>query len=193
MKKIDHTGKRFGKLLIIGFSHSVFRSKRQGFYQYWKCVCDCGKEKVVLYNNLKSSNTTSCGCMSSRNLLPKTNTKHGKTRTPTYNNWRAMKDRCYGFGHSEYKRYGALGIKVCDRWKNSFENFLEDMGERPPYHSIDRINPFGDYSPENCRWADAKTQARNTKKNFLKTKAKDGDWRCISAESIQGSREPGRS
>ena len=110
--------------------------------------------------------------MSSRNTLSERLTKHGDTknnlRTKTYNSWRAMKDRCYSKKHSEFKRYGDVGILVCERWKNSYENFLTDMGERPEKHSIDRINPFGNYEPSNCRWVDFKTQANNTRKKFIK-------------------------
>lgn len=73
-----------------------------------------------------------------------------------------MKQRCLDVGHKDYARYGAQGIRVCDRWLNSFTAFLEDMGPRPsPAHSIDRINPFGNYEPGNCRWADPKTQRHN--------------------------------
>jgi len=162
----DHTGKIFGKLTVLSLHHRVFRSSRHGYYNYWLCKCECGNESVVLYNNLRNQNTTSCGCMSSRNFSYLRLTTHGKTNTPTYNSWRAMKDRCYSKNHIEYKRYGALGIEVCERWKTSYENFLQDMGERPPKHSLDRINPFKNYSPENCRWADYKTQANNTRKKY---------------------------
>ena len=168
MVMTDLVGKTFGDLKIIAFSHKVFRSKRQGYYHFWKCLCACGNETIVLVNNLKNGNTKSCGCKSSRLSLKERATKHGLSNTKTYNSWRAMKDRCYCVSHGEYKRYGQVGIKVCERWKDSYENFLLDMGERPPNHSLDRINPFGDYSPKNCRWATPKEQANNKKSHFLK-------------------------
>lgn len=81
-------------------------------------------------------------------------------RTPTYNSWRMMKTRCNNNRHSSYPNYGAIGIKVCTRW-NEFSNFLEDMGARPYGKTLDRINPYGNYEPANCRWATAKQQAGN--------------------------------
>ncbi len=163
----DLTNNIFGELTVIKFSHKVFRNKRHGYYNYWLCKCSCGNESIVLHENLKTGNTKSCGCKSSRNTLSERVTTHGKSNTKTYNSWRAMKDRCYCKSHSEYERYGALGIVVCDKWKDSYENFLEDMGERPENHSLDRINPFGNYDPENCRWATYKEQANNKKHNYV--------------------------
>lgn len=90
--------------------------------------------------------------------------KHGhrsKTRTPTYNSWRKMKERCTNPNHDRYPRYGGRGIKICDRWLHSFQNFLEDMGNRPYGKTLDRIDPNGNYEPSNCRWATIKQQARN--------------------------------
>lgn len=87
--------------------------------------------------------------------------KHGLTGTPTYRAWSGMKRRCYVKHDPNYENYGGRGIIVCDRWRNSFETFLADMGECPPGMSIDRIDVDGNYEPSNCRWADRKTQNRN--------------------------------
>jgi hypothetical protein len=81
--------------------------------------------------------------------------------TVTYRTWISMKRRCYYATHRDYQWYGARGIRVCDRWLESFENFFADMGERPRGMSIDRIDNDGDYKPGNCRWADAYTQNGN--------------------------------
>lgn len=90
---------------------------------------------------------------------------HRLSRTREYKSWLKMKERCFNPNATQYKWYGGKGITVCDRWKSSFENFLADMGKRPsPSHSIDRIDSSGNYEPDNCRWADRKTQIRNQSK-----------------------------
>lgn len=78
-----------------------------------------------------------------------------------YGAWLQMINRCHNPKNSSYGRYGAVGIIVCDRWREDFLYFLEDIGERPDGMTLDRIDPTGNYEPGNCRWADAKTQRAN--------------------------------
>ena len=87
---------------------------------------------------------------------------HGLSKIPEYAVHRNMLNRCYNPDNKCYPLYGGAGVRVCDRWRASLQDFLDDMGPRPsPDHSIDRIDPFGNYELDNCRWADRKTQARN--------------------------------
>ena len=152
-------GKRFGAYVVLGASSSPTR----GSNRYWECQCDCGVVKDVQGCNLKSGASKSCGCVK--------NQKHGMSRSPEYTTWRAMKRRCYDEGFKSYYYCGARGIEVCDRWKDSFENFFADMGLKPSSrHSLDRINHDKDYGPDNCRWATHEEQRANTRKAFEASK-----------------------
>lgn len=93
--------------------------------------------------------------------IGKRNTTHGLSKTPEFRVWQGMKDRCHNPRSHAYCDYGARGIVVCDRWRESFAAFYEDMGERPPGTSLDRIDNNGCYEPGNCRWATASEQRRN--------------------------------
>lgn len=159
-------GVKFGLLTVVERAGSDRFGRTQ-----WKCQCDCGRDAVVALFRMKSGHTKSCGCYKPGNVT------HGKSRTPTYNSWLAMKQRCDYKGHAEYHRYGGRGITVCDRWK-SFENFIADMGERPAGMSIDRIDVDGNYEPGNCRWATTGEQMRNRRSTINVTR--DGVTKCIS-------------
>ena len=96
--------------------------------------------------------------------MPKTT--NGMSKTPEYKAWYNMKDRCFNPNHKCYSDYGGRGIKICDRWKNSFQNFFLDMGSRPTAkHSLDRIDNNADYFPKNCRWATKAEQVNNKRNN----------------------------
>lgn len=125
--------------------------------------CECGVEAIKSNFNVERNVTRSCGCLSRKwKDSGNANRSHGRSKTPEYWVWTSMKQRCHDPKCKSFERYGAKGVTVCDRWRNSFENFLEDMGERPsPSHSIDRVECSKGYTPENCRWATAVTQANN--------------------------------
>lgn len=133
----------------------------KGKHLYVQCVCVCGTVKDVNLRDLRLGKTK--GCIKCRNNDGvKT---HGMSGTPEYKAWARMKIRCYSQSYHEYHYYGGRGITVCDRWLESFENFIEDMGQRPSInHSLDRINVNEGYNKENCRWADKTTQSFNKRK-----------------------------
>lgn len=145
---IDLVGLKFGKLLVLQHSHIDKQ-------YYWKCICDCGNETIVAGNKLRSAHTRSCGCLQK--------SRHCLSKTPTFRTWKSMLQRCYDEKVAHYKRYGGKGIEVCSRWKDSFDDFLIDMGERPEGMTLDRIDSTKNYTFENCRWVTPKEQARGNR------------------------------
>jgi hypothetical protein len=133
--------------------------------------CQCGKKFQCKFSLVKHGKVRGCGCRQGIHKPPagvdSHAFKHGKIKTTLYAKWHSMKNRCYSPGATGYEYYGGRGIVVCDRWKNSFEDFEADMGECPAGCSLERKDLNGDYSPENCEWATRKTQLRNTSANRL--------------------------
>lgn len=149
-KLIDRRGRKYGRLLVVRRSGTDSCKK-----VLWECLCDCGKTTHVNSTALATGNTQSCGCLFKDRV-----TKHGGWKNRSYNSWRAMVRRCTNEQDKDFPHYGGLGIKIDPRWL-SYENFVADMGEPPDGHTLDRINPYGDYTKGNCRWATLTTQARN--------------------------------
>lgn len=170
-KLIDLTGHRFGRLVALKMTE-----KRKWSSVVWACVCDCGVGIDVRAGCLHSGNTKSCGCL----RKDQAETLKGRSRRRShghssrggysgeYNAWRGMRARCSRPKINGYERYGGRGIRVCDRWQNSFEAFFSDMGTKPsPAHTLDRINSDGHYEPGNVRWATPEQQDRNRRTNRL--------------------------
>jgi len=160
MKKIEiDSGRKFGSWTVIGDTIT----KNSKILISAKCVC--GNVRYVYKTHLLRGASSSCGCQIQ---VHKT---HGMSGQPIYRVWRAMIDRCTLKTCKSYKRYGGDGITICKEWME-FERFYADMGDRPTQkHSIDRINNYKGYEPENCRWATSVVQARNKK---AETKTKSG-------------------
>lgn len=182
--RTDLTSRRFGRLTVLAFCY------RKGTNYYWKCVCDCGKERICCAGNLRKKVTTSCGCFRNEQIVKSCGT-HGHAsngKTSTYKIWKGIKARTRNPNSQCYTYYGARGIDVCNEWFNSFEAFLRDMGERPEGLTIERVDNNKGYCKENCRWASYAEQGQN-KRDTVRLTYK-GETKTISewADTLQVSR-----
>lgn len=152
----DERGKVYSKLTVL----EVAEVRGEVI---WLCRCECGNLAKVAGSDLRKGGTKSCGCGRK--------TQGGGYQTTEYCTWKEMHRRCYKTDYKEYTNYGGRGIVICDRWKDSFVNFLADVGPKPfPDATIDRFpNNDGNYEPGNVRWASPMEQGSNTRKNVFLT------------------------
>lgn len=169
---IDYTGHVSGRLTVKQFKGTIVervKAGHKGTDTIWICVCECGKIHEVRGKYLQGNRIQSCGCLKDERQKQAT-TKHNMTHTPEYGSWHGIKDRCYNVKSKDYGIYGARGILVCDRWRDSFNAFVDDMGLKPsPAHSIDRIDVNKNYEPSNCRWATPTEQSQNRRNSVYVT------------------------
>jgi len=178
-KKIDMTGRHYGRLTIIK-EHQPGKHRRAR----WVCGCDCGKEIIALGTNIRFGQTKSCGCFADevrlKNIdkLTKTNATHGVRQTRMYHSWNNMIRRCYDVRDNYYKTYGAVGRIVCDNLRESPKNMFNLIGERPDKYTLDRIDNNENYTcgqcpqcveenwPMNIRWS-TRSQNQNNRSNTI--------------------------
>ena len=184
-------GRVFGRLTVLGHaSPSITKSGRR--LPRVECRCECGRQINVFRDSLLTGNTRSCGCLRTEGIVKRSVT-HGATRsgknTPEYRTWICMVGRCGLKNKNTARTRCYKGIDVCERWRQSFKSFLDDMGLKPtPQHSIDRIDGTKGYEPGNCRWATPAEQARNTKRNirltFYGVSKTLTEWSAISQVAV---------
>lgn len=158
---VDLRGHRYGRLLVLNHDPN-----KMGAKLHWRCRCDCGTEKWVGGNNMRTGKVRSCGC-----LLEEVAGRHAKTHGmcdhPLYSVWGTMLTRCRNANRPRWKDYGGRGIKVCKRWEK-FENFFEDMHSTYlPGLTLDRRNNDRGYTPKNCKWSTPTEQAMNTRRSVV--------------------------
>lgn len=191
-KFTDFSGQKFGRLTVL---YRVENDKNGN--SRFVCKCDCGKEKTVLSQCLRSGRTKSCGCFSREisaincEKLGRASKTHGLRSTRLYHVWNDMKTRCYNKNALNYNDYGGRGITICDEWRNDFKAFYDwamanGYDENAPRGTctIDRVDNNKGYSPDNCRWVSVRVQ-NNNKRNGKPFTYEDVEYKSRSEASRQ--------
>ena len=176
-------GQKFGELTAIEYvgDREYPCGKKLSM---WKCVCSCGNETTVSLSALRTGNTKSCGCLNEKNLqlLSQSRIKHGDADSRLYMVWEQMRKRCKNKNDRSYKFYGAKGVSVCEEWDNDYGSFMRwsmengyDPSAKRGECTLDRINPYGNYEPDNCRWIPLKEQFKNLRRHWKDGADKDGN------------------
>lgn len=168
-KRLDLTGKRFGKLVAIEVDEQ--RAKESKKRRYWKCICDCGNISSVGADKLTNGFTKSCGCMMGHKT-------HNMSGTRPHNIWMSMRNRCKNSNTKDSGYYVEKGITYCEKW-SSFDGFWEDMQEGYADDlTLDRIDSNGNYEKSNCRWATRAEQSRN--RSFCRYLTFNGETKTLA-------------
>lgn len=178
-KPKDITGKKLNRLTAI---ETTGVKSGNGDY-IWRFKCDCGNTLETTIGRFNFEHTKSCGCLVDDSIKNRVN-YHGMQDTQTYNSWRKMRERCNNPNDIMYPQYGKVGIKVCERWDNSFKDFYKDMGDSPQNYTIDRIDGSKGYYKSNCRWVSKHVQSRNRKSYIGKSQYKGVIWEASSGKWI---------
>ncbi len=162
----DLTGEKYGRLTIVSINPKTIVKSNGAIIRFWNCLCECGKEIVAVSGNLKNGHTQSCGCLRIETIVSESY-KHGASGSSEFRTWCGMRQRCYDKNQPAYPDYGGRGITVCQRWMDSFENFMEDMGLRSSGMTLERKDNSGNYEKSNCVWATRKVQNNNKRSNVF--------------------------
>jgi hypothetical protein len=182
-RTLNLSGQRFSRFVVLEFA-----GRNENRVALWLCRCDCGTTKTVRAANLRNGNTKSCGCLhkeitSALTAGKKYGLTHGHYGSGTYGSWKCAKTRCLNPNHKQYPSYGGANppVIICDRWKDSFENFLADMGERPVGTTLGRFGDVGNYEPGNCKFMTPAEQIANWRSDRIRPWSKKKSIEQIAA------------